>query len=555
MHTGKSVEPAHLQQLLETLPPELRDEAFQLRERLFNPPWLHADLSQIPEGPPSNLSARHTAALAEAGIIEAAAAHPASRANSAFLVAEEKVLPSGETQIRLRPIVWTRVTNDYDREWAREDNPRASEVRLPKIYQLEVDDEHRRSGGVDLVAAYFQVLIPEGSRKAFRFVCQEGKTWQMTRLPMGTSLAAALVQRITVAVSAAGDWELARATMTGAAADRTSCEPRLTVYIDNLRVQGSPTAVRCHLARVRCFAAVHGVTLRDEFGPDDARYVFLGVEFAGGECRPGPKTRQNLGTFADNVVLTPQSLATIEAATGRARWAAMALQYHLAGHLSAVMALRWAVNLLSRAADPSSVVVFRRDVAEAIAVLMRELASATREPPRCGQDERTTLYTDASYWGYGAVLTSTRGQLFSLGAAWGQAEADRWGWRRGHVPHINVLECVAAAEGVMRMLEAGELEEVSSLALMLDSTAAIGALRRGWTPEPTMAAAVHWVRAELRRRRINWTVGHVSSKENPADAPSRGRRGVSEGEGQAGMESQRVNPSCVWSPRVNPSGE
>lgn len=517
IHTGKSVTPANLEAIVSALPDEMAAETRKLIDRLFYPPWADEENPEPPQIPPSNLGTRHTDALQQAGIIEPAGPEEdhLTNFNTAFLIVEEKA-----SLLRLRPILWTKKSNDQDQ--ANKDT--LGKVQLPRINEVAQEQDTPESGtvsaGLDLVGAYFQVELPLQARRAFKFKCARGLSWRMTRVPMGAVLSAALVQYLTLSLAAAGDADLARSALSGTGADRCKKDLQLTIYIDNIRVRGPPARVAEHVAKIRCAAACWGMTLQQDFSPDDTAFNFLGLRFAGEWVSPGEKLFRRLQRFAAELRSSPASLRAIEVATGRLRWCAQAMGRSLAAWHQEVFALRWAINALHRGLPSSSIAVFSRKLAHGIADLC-DWVLQPRTPLRVQSPSThvTDVFTDASRAGYGVALTGSDGTLFTHGQGWAAEHARRWGWQDQQLPHINMLEAIAVAEGLNILATYDRLPKHTEIRLRIDSTAALGAVRKGWSDNEIMAKAVASVHDQLRDR--IWTAEHVPTEDNLADGPSR----------------------------------
>jgi hypothetical protein len=121
------------------------------------------------------------------------------------------------------------------------------------------------------------------------------------------------------------------------------------------------------------------------------------------------------------------------------------------------------------------------------------------------------LFTDASEWGWGAVLCQGS-QIRTAAGAWSNLEASR---------HINELE----TDAVGRAIRAFSPHLMGhGVRLMLDNTSAIAVLRKGHSPSYFLTSRFLEVHQLLRCLHVEFaTLQYVPSASNLADALSRGR--------------------------------
>jgi hypothetical protein len=349
----------------------------------------------------------------------------------------------------------------------------------------------------------FELAQPIQTRMCFR---SGGKSWALTRMPMGQRHAVAVAQNATNVLLS---FPLPDGVST------QSC-------IDNVRFVGPKEGVvkaadifvqRCRLV---------GVTINElPDGADDAslgslvhqRGDWLGAEYdyALGTQRVASKSMKKLAlSWARRADWTHRQYA---AHMGLLFFTASVLRSPLASFYEAIKQLRLRSAALTR--DDSL-------WSQPVTMSQGELESLTRWTNHAGANAWTKctttapvhryLITDASGWGWGAMLVDTKtGALKSHGQAWSDDDKKE----------IDTEASTSAEpEAVLRALQRFfSRSDTGSVAVLTDSTTARYALGKGYSPSFAVNAIAARVRAQFPNLRLE--MHHIAGVANPVDALSR----------------------------------
>ena len=135
------------------------------------------------------------------------------------------------------------------------------------------------------------------------------------------------------------------------------------------------------------------------------------------------------------------------------------------------------------------------------------------KPPDKDAQPRLTVYTDSSNLGWGVVvLDEGTGAVKVHGGRFTQRQADQ---------HINVKEALAVRKSVDIIKESNN-EFPESIKWFVDNTSTMGAVRRERSRSFELNQEIARIK-EIIPRSTTATFQYVSTDENPADAPSRGK--------------------------------
>jgi hypothetical protein len=128
---------------------------------------------------------------------------------------------------------------------------------------------------------------------------------------------------------------------------------------------------------------------------------------------------------------------------------------------------------------------------------------------------RCWMYTDASRWGWGAVLFSPDG-IHIFGEQWKKEDV----WRRGAEVSINLLELMAVQRAVTHF---SPILRDSFVEIYIDNTTALAVVSRFRTRTFSFVHVIERIERTLQKDRIRASCQYVHTSENLADGPSRGR--------------------------------
>jgi hypothetical protein len=450
--------------------------------------------------PASTLLTRHAQHLVDCCVAERATPEPTRGAGIPFVVVETKADEHGGLFERLRFIFWPKRHNEFLKRSGYE-----CKVDLKHI-SAYLDRILTECGAVaDVACGFFQIAIPEHARAWFRFQDADGNTFQMTRLPMGISIAVEIMQLTTETV----------------AGSPKTCAPQHVipnviqhVWIDDVRITGQQHKVEIAIDRIEERARYVRMTLKHHVRGEQwlaaTEYDFLGVRWDhnGKTVTLGRKTLSKL----------PQSIGStmtagaIEGLIARLIYAAGVLriplvQYH--------WALKWCTRLCNKLNrgyhDPDTLLSVPDCVRKE---LQRWLIAAKTAKiiDRITCRGTAVLFTDASLLGWGAILIDDAGRVLVQGAAWPTVQTESG--------DISKLEADAARLAINKFQDV--ILRLRSLELRVDNTSVLSAFRRGIARAESINIALRGVITWLAEHSVILTVSYVKSAENPADPISRG---------------------------------
>ena len=118
---------------------------------------------------------------------------------------------------------------------------------------------------------FFQIPIPEAARHRFRFMDENGKVFELLRLPMGHRCSPELCQLLLSTLAGLPSHVLPQFKHPGGV--------RVNIWIDNVHAHGSEEAVVRYFAWLDVQAAACRVTWKPEDSIVGKTYTFIGVQF------------------------------------------------------------------------------------------------------------------------------------------------------------------------------------------------------------------------------------------------------------------------------------
>ncbi|KPA75766.1 putative target of rapamycin (TOR) kinase 1 [Leptomonas pyrrhocoris] len=426
--------------------------------------------------------------LLEARIIEKAPDADTRGWIHPFSVVEEK--PSGK---RRRWIAWPREKNEQDLYETQLDD-----LRHISEYMSSVHDECATV--MDLKASFFQVSLPEHTRRNFRCHLQDGTLVQLTRLPMGYKASPGLLQIVTSTLAAHPRYvKRSLAVPTGVSVD---------VWIDNIRLSGKRAEVEVAQQQVLVCAANCGAAF-GEVEKCATNYEFLGVNFSHdtNTVKLGAKF---LGKIASVAVRSRITVAELEVLASKLIYAAAVLNIRLVQYYFLLKFVRRTLSALNKGLlGASSVVEMSPSVfTEASEFLAIVQENRARSVVACVQSECPVLVTDASLSGWGAVFISPAGRVFVAGGRW-------------HTPPVMIME--AEARAVRLALTAFAAKIHRRVHIHVDNTSFLFSARKAHTKSWALASELRAIYALVDARGWIPSFEYVRSEDNPADGLSRGR--------------------------------
>eukprot|EP00760_Papus_ankaliazontas_P004087 PhM_4_TR11687/c3_g4_i3/m.76276 len=375
----------------------------------------------------------------------------------------------------------------------------------------------------DLAASFYQWPLHESVQYYFGFRDEGGRAFTFQRGVMGF---APMAELMDVAVKILATTGLPQGV-------------RVATHIDNVRfmhIDREKVQAAAHVFTENCRAV--GATLNVEVGNDaHQRGTFCGVEYnyeAGTVCLPN----SFVGKLA-NAAETYQGCPTLRNAEilfGCIFHASAVLRAPLA---DAYYLLKWYRKKMSEAAKfslgPDSKTVLWQS---AEAQLTWLLGFIKKNEPAMRNGARIDLFTDASDWGWGAVLVHD-GVVRHVGERWTTMEAAR---------SINEREVMAVTLALDHFADIAD----TPFRLHIDNTAALWTIASGRSKAFFLNERIKELEAVVRQRAANFTVTYIASEANPADGPSRGSAQLSSL--PVGVEGASNHKIKILAP-INPSAK
>lgn len=435
-----------------------------------------------------SLSADDIRQLQSDGIVEEAAGEPTMQVMP-FTVEEER---SGS--LRRRFILWTKEDNEVQNA----DYRAVVDLRHVSWYLGAAEDECAVKR--DLRCGFFQVPLSIAAREKTKFRDGNGKTWRLTRLPMGHVCAPEVMHTLTRVL--AGD-------PTACAAGKAFIGGRIHVFVDGIRFSGSKAMCAKYQEFVDQRAVRTGCTFKESDSYTGGEYDFCGVRF---------------DHAAHNVALTERmrekcrdstwdTYGALESAVARFIHASAILDIPLVTRYFTLKAVRRRLNQLARGVKAETEKVSLSGAAAAeLQRWQAELCKNQPVAPRSGSRGSVTIYTDASKKGWGAVLFTQCGEMKVAGAP----------WQGDDVYEVNKMETKAvvnAFAAFQAVIPDGVLVD-----LRVDNTSVEAAVNKQNTKSEGMALALREAVDDALRRRWKVRARYINTRDNPADPISRGRR-------------------------------
>lgn len=393
---------------------------------------------------------------------------------------------------RRRPIMWPRVFHENFSRYV-------SDFSLPHT-PIYADCVHEGSlaAAFDLASSFWQILLPSDIN--FVLTDHAGRPWRMTRLPFGVDCASEIVHLIVS--------ELAFLSAP------TLCIAARRVHIDNvLFVAGSDIDSYCSAFKSICSEL--NVTLNDE--PSNVPAAV--IPFAG-MCLDFSLKRVRLNDKFINSIPDPAKLRTymdLERFVGKLLYGSAVLRLRLHPFHWFIKVYRRRLSMLSHHRlswlDPVNLPPLATQAIHQIHAQVSRNAWTTIPSPAspfssslC--DDGIILVTDATLNSFGAVLYEAGVVVSAYGGSFPHS-----------APSMAVAESAAILAAVSRF--SSRLRS-RSFVLLVDNTSAQHAIASNKGKHHALDLAADRVHSLLSFLGARVLVSRISSRDNVADAPSRG---------------------------------
>ena len=353
----------------------------------------------------------------------------------------------------------------------------------------------------DISASFYGVTLDETARASYRFRDSSGHLWEMCRMMMGHVLSAEIQHIITCI--AAGHRDYVDPDIA------TQC-PHIAVWIDGIRYAGSSNLVAAANRNLERTCDELKIAMRH--GQFSLQYDFVGMHFDHTD-----RTVRIASKTADKL---PQRIAAtmradeLESLVGRLIFASAVRQDPLINRYWCLKSTRRIFNQLNRGIIKSDTII------ELTNIMRRGLEHWLQSAPlphtyEFRNGKTATLFTDATLAGWGAILVINTGEFFVAGSHF---SADALSGTHS----INHFEARAVDFALAAF--AAQLDNIDNINLFVDNTSVQHDLQRGHVSADDMVAPIAAALQKITRRNKSLFVAYISTKLNPADAISRGKR-------------------------------
>ncbi|ORC90666.1 uncharacterized protein TM35_000084640 [Trypanosoma theileri] len=424
--------------------------------------------------------------MKEAGIICTASSHPTTGWVVPFTVVEEK--PSGK---RRRFIAWPKGKNaqdDYEADVPLEHISRYLDVVYDETATL-----------FDLKASFFQVALPHNIRASFRCRTESGELVEFARLSMGYKCIPEILNTITRVL--AGDPAM---VLPQYAAPK---ELKIHVWIDNIRISGPHEKVEAWGQRILHNMQRCGVTIGEQ-QLKTKEYDFIGVHF-NHKDNTVSLSEKTIKKLQQTPSLDTTTVEQLESTVSRMMYAGGVRGESLFPYYFFLKIVRRRLSRLNRGLirpqDPANLSATVKDIGHSWLTTL--LQNEPVHPPQ-KLPSTATLVTDASMYGWGALLFKDSGEVLAAGGAW------------AHPPH---MISQAEARAVHLALHAFKQYLHGPVDIRVDNTTVMHIMQKGNTHSQALVKEADAIDKVLRLHGVRATWNYVASEQNPADGISRGK--------------------------------
>ena len=226
------------------------------------------------------------------------------------------------------------------------------------------------------------------------------------------------------------------------------------------------------------------------------------------------KTRQKIRAIMEHT--DEWTWRNFAAATALLIYASRTLDLKLSRYFAALRAYREASTLLQAAPEawekqavmePHTKKAFK---AWADEVLAAEPRKVNRSPPL-----KWTIMTDASVWGYGALIAGADGTIRTIAHPWSQSERENG----LNAEHSTEAEPMAIYKVLCEAIPPGER---ATARIITDHDPAVYALKKGYAKSFNINKVCYWIQNTFPD--LELSVEHIAGSKNSADGISRGKQ-------------------------------
>ena len=424
---------------------------------------------------------------------------------------------------RQRVICWTRKLNSYLSTIYK---PDMKQLKHQSFYVDAVRDECAAFG--DLAISYYQVEIPKASRRIYRFLDEEGNLYEFNRLPMGLSPSAEILQLYTETLALLPTRvKPQEITLQSGEKVQTNLSGVVgKVWIDGFQHTGSANSVAYAAEKIRKVSEFCGVTWKKQKAYNNEEiviskeYDFIGIHFDHNKHQVSVARKTLDKLPAPYKAGGEYEVTQLEKDISRLLFCTGALRIMSA---TFYFALKWVNRHVARLnkpdADLNQKVVLPKHVASLLNVWICKSKLFVHLPPSNVIVKPTrydVLFTDASAYGWGAIFIGADGDIAITGGKWDKRYTSQEASRL-----MSVLEAQALNQGLLAFKE--RLRQNKNVELRVDNTSVQHAMAKGKAKNSIalneeIKQPLQWLYDED----FLFTISYVNTKENFADAPSRG---------------------------------
>jgi len=362
---------------------------------------------------------------------------------------------------------------------------------------------HKMALIADLEASFYGFELDDPvARSFYRFRDETGQLYELTVLMMGLVASVELQQIITSIIAGHEDYVLPK-----------FASPTLPeIWVDNIRYCGDEKILKkckkfLEETMVACNASL-------EIEAISAEYDFLGATWNHNNktVQLAKKTLQKLPSS----IPSSMNAHDLEGVIGRLIFAAQIQQDPLVNHY---WLLKWARRFFngmnSGRISPDQEISIPPSAASSLSKWLEGAKKPHRIRFSNNSTNTATLFTDASLFGWGAVLILADGSIHIAGGKFTSKD---------HNNNINIAESIALEKSLFSFSSLISSLSLSRLDIFVDNTSVEYNVRRGMPRADDLAAYVKNIWNKIFSLNISVTLNRVPTKMNPADAISRGKK-------------------------------
>jgi hypothetical protein len=350
-------------------------------------------------------------------------------------------------------------------------------------------------------------------------VDENGNLYEMNRLPMGLKISPELMQIIVEGLAGHPDTAAESATIIiDKVPQRITLQnpnTSVNVWIDGFAISGDVVVLEQVKKRIETVARYIQATFKEPISIQK-EYDFIGIHFnhSKKQVSVASKTLNKLPSSpfkSGDILLTSE----LEKLVSRLIFCSGVLRIILGNYF---FLLKWAnrriaqLNKSGLDAKLTLPTFVARSLNSWMSCCTKSLSLSSSNINCAGYD---ILFVDASFFGWGAFFISSSGQCAIYGEKWSEEILNREGY------NINVLEAFAVEKSLKTFED--RLLVNKNVDLRVDNTSSLSAILKSKSKSSAaLNEHVTNVVTFLVNNNFSYTLQYVNTKENWADAPSRG---------------------------------